>query len=367
MDLNDRKYDVNLKRAQDLAEDVEIESISYPEETENDELNGDEEVLLLKEIASDREVPLDARKSAISALLCNFAPLERLRSKLSARDPKPKKNTLMSKLFGKTIEKIKRDPEKAMHVVDNLPPRLKKFGMKTFGLFGGAVVGAKMGAMAGSFAGNYLEENQLTDVYKNLKKMNEDLIEKEHQLKETLVKTAKNYIKSQMTKFIRLSFSNKYRRSLEILLLYLFSIMFSVTPIFGKRLSAYISAMLMASSILLFIVGLIRTARSLIPYVISVIRERSVVDGVLIELRKLNEHVAKGEKLLQSMNIELSDRELMPIAREVLMLLRKQIAFYIVGFIMISLGFFLIKQGVILQTTELSAIQIILYPFYALL
>lgn len=366
MEMNGNRNDYAFKKAIELAQDVDIEPINYPENSSFDEKQEGEEILLLKEIASNEDMPEDARKSAASALMFSLSPLEKLKDKLPIKNRKAKKNTIVSKVFSKAINKIKNDPEKTMQIVDNLPPGLKKFGMKTFGIVGGAVVGAKMGAMAGSFAGDYLGENQLSEVYKNLKKMNEELVEKEKQLRETLIQTAKNYLSSQISKFIKISFSNKYRRSLEILLLYLFSIMFSVSPIFGKRISSYIAALLMAASIALFLIGVIRTTRSLFPYVRSIYKEKSVVNGVLVELKKLNESFAKGEKLIQSMNITLTDRELMPLVKEVLRLFKKQIIIYIVGFIMITMGFFLIKHGVILQTTELSALQIILYPFFAL-
>ena len=93
-------------------------------------------------------------------------------------------------------------------------------------------------------------------------------------------------------------------------------------------------------------------------------KERSLSKGILVELRKLNKNIAKGEKLLAAFHIELTDKELLPIVKEVLICFRKQIALYAAGIIVITLGFFLVKHALILQTTELSTLQIVAYPYY---
>ncbi len=369
MDIEEIKTEEALKLAEKMAEDAKVEEIDRAVD-EVDNLKDRkglatvwEKVQLLKALVKTYDIPKNARKAAVGAILYLVSPFDLIPDHLHGKGFVDDVFVITS-FYKKAVDAIKKDPEKALEIVDSLPPGLKKIGAKTFGVVGGAVVGAKMGSLAGDMAGTYLQDNRLSDLYKNLKKMNQDLVERERKLRDMLIKYAHRYLSGYVSKIIMTAFQNKYRRGLEILLLYLLSIMFVISPIFGEVISAWISAILMSASFILFLVGLFRTARMAYPYVRSVVKERSMTKGLLVELRKFNKNIAKGEKLLAAFHIELTDKELMPIVKEVIVCFRKQIALYVVGFVLITLGFFLVKHAVILQTTDATTLQILAYPFY---
>ncbi|MBR1918519.1 MAG: DUF1232 domain-containing protein [Spirochaetales bacterium] len=369
MEFDEKKTEEAVKLAERMADEAGSEEIEQAFE-KVDTLEKDrkispiwEKIQLLKAMARSADIPRSAKKAAIGALLYLVSPFDVIPDHIPGAGLVDDV-FVVTRFFHKAVDAIKKNPEKALEVIDSLPPGLKKVGMKTFGVVGGAVVGAKMGAIAGDMAGTYLEDNRLADLYRNLKRMNEELVEREKKLRQTLIKYAHRYLAGHVSKLIMTSFQNRYRRGLEILLLYLLSILFVISPIFGPVASSWVSAILMTASFLLFVVGLVRTARIVLPYAESAMKERSLSKGILVELRKLNKNIAKGEKLLAAFHIELTDKELLPIVKEVLICFRKQIALYAAGIIVITLGFFLVKHALILQTTELSTLQIVAYPYY---
>ncbi len=372
MEFDEKRSEEALRLAGELADNARVEEIEKAVE-KVDSLEKKkgisavwEKVQLLKAMVKVGDLPKGARRAAVGALLYLVSPFDIIPDHIPGAGLVDDA-FVVTKFFKTAVDAIKKNPEKALEVIDSLPPGLKKVGMKTLGVVGGAVVGAKMGSIAGDMAGTYLQDNRLADLYRNLKKMNEELVEREKKLRQMLIKYAHSYLAGHVSKLIMTSFQNKYRRGLEILLLYLLSIMFVLSPIFGPVASSWVSAVLMTASFVLFFIGLVRTVRTVFPYARSVIKEKSLTKGILVELRKLNKNIAKGEKLLSAFHIELTDKELMPIVKEVLVCFRKQIALYVAGFIIITLGFFLMKHAIILQTTDVTTMQILAYPFYSIL
>ena len=67
-------------------------------------------------------------------------------------------------VFPVVINAIKKDPKRALKIVDTLPPELKKTASIAFGVAGGAIAGGVLGAKVGE----ELKHISLTDTYEKI-------------------------------------------------------------------------------------------------------------------------------------------------------------------------------------------------------
>lgn len=270
-------------------------------------------------------------------------------------------------IFGAVAEAIKREPEKALKIVDSLPEGLKKIGARAFGVAGGIAVGAKVGAMTGDALGEFMSDHDLAPIYEALVKEKEGLKSEGLGLKGKLAALAEHYVSLLIEKYIRTAFEKKYRRSLEILVCYLFSVLLLLSPPLGKEVSLWASAVLLALAFAMAIYSTVRGALHAWPYVAASIRKHSIYRGVMEVLGKNYRSVGKSEQILNALDFELSDKELLRLAKLFLKAFAKQVVALILGLGLISLAFFTLRHAILLQSVGLSNWQIITYPFQLLL
>ncbi len=260
-------------------------------------------------------------------------------------------------LFPIVINGIKEDPTKALKVYDSLPCSVKKTAAKVLCIAGGAYAGFK----AGEIVGEKTQEIELSEEYNKLVGGPLPLEEGYQKIKEDLFKRGEELVVTKVEGMIGHVFAAKYRRSLEIVTMFLLSMLFSLSPF---KAGVYIASVLLLLAYIFVLFSFIRGCVRAYPYLKDVIKERSVSKGVEKQVKAQYIVVAQSEKLLNSFGIELSEEDVKKIVKYFWKLLKKQIISLIVGVIAITVGFWCFKATLANLYLNKSVFEIMLYPFF---
>lgn len=259
-------------------------------------------------------------------------------------------------LFPLVMNGIKKDPEKALKVFDSLPQSVKKTAARALGLAGGAYAGFKVG----SVVGDKVKDIELGKEYHKLVGGPLPLEEGYHKLKDDLFKKGEELVVAKVEAMIGHVFAGKYRRSLEIVALFLLSMLFSLSPFTA---GVYIASILLLLAYGFVLFSFIRGCVRIYPYVKDMVKERSVSKGVEKQVKEQYIVVAQSERIINAFGLELRDEDVKQIVKYFFRLLKKQIIALIVGGTAITVGFWCFKATLANLYLNKSVLEIMLYPF----
>lgn len=259
-------------------------------------------------------------------------------------------------VFPVVINAIKKDPKRALKIVDTLPPELKKTASIAFGVAGGAIAGGVLGAKVGE----ELKHISLTDTYEKIGLNNLNYKEAFDKVKGDLSDKAQEIVRVKLEKQISLMFAKKYRRSLEIVVLFLLSLLFSLSPL--KYNVYYASLCLLVAYTAVLVRGII-SIKNAFPYIKEVCKAKSFYKGIEKVLKTKYEVIAKTEKVLAFMNIKPSEEEMKHFVVTYIKAFRKQLIIFILGFALITLGFWLFRTTLFHMNLDKGVWEVLFYPF----
>lgn len=185
---------------------------------------------------------------------------------------------------------------------------------------------------------------------------------------EKVVKKVDNIISWAVEQKLDLAYNRKLVSSLFNLILFVFAILFTVCPVFGNLASSIVSSILLLTSIVLAIISVVRTIRNkhTIPLIRNIWNLRSIKKGLTEYLRSLDEKITFGEKRIDDFFALLGEpanqRFLDHLVDHCWLLIRKSVVRFILIITCVVASFFLVRQILLLQFSDLTFLQIVFYP-----
>ena len=185
---------------------------------------------------------------------------------------------------------------------------------------------------------------------------------------EKVVKKVDNIISWAVEQKLDLAYNRKLVSSLFNLILFVFAILFTVCPVFGKPASSIVASLLLLTSIVLATISIVRTLRNrhTIPLIRSIWKQRNIKRGIAVYIRSLNEKISFGEKTIDDFFALLGEpanqRFLDHLVDHCWLLIRKSVVRFILIIACIVISFFIVRYSLLLQFEGLSFWQIVLHP-----
>ena len=185
---------------------------------------------------------------------------------------------------------------------------------------------------------------------------------------EKVVKKVDNIISWAVEQKLDLAYNRKLVSSLFNLILFVFAILFTACPVFGELASSIVASLLLLTSIVLAIFSIVKTIRNrhTIPLIRSIWKQKSVKKGLTVYIRSLNEKITFGEKTIDDFFALLGEpanqRFLDHLVDHCWLLIRKSVVRIILIITCVVASFFLVRQVLLLQFSDLTFLQIVFYP-----
>ena len=185
---------------------------------------------------------------------------------------------------------------------------------------------------------------------------------------EKVVKKVDNIISWAVEQKLDLAYNRKLVSSLFNLILFVFAILFTACPVFGELASSIVASLLLLTSIVLAIFSIVKTIRNrhTIPLIRSIWKQKSVKKGLTVYIRSLNEKITFGEKTIDDFFALLGEpanqRFLDHLVDHCWLLIRKSVVRFILIITCVVASFFLVRQVLLLQFSDLTFLQIVFYP-----
>ena len=192
-------------------------------------------------------------------------------------------------------------------------------------------------------------------------------------VQEKVVKKIDNIISWAVEQQLDLVYNRKLVSSLFNLILFIFAILFTVCPVFGNPASSIIASILLLTSVVLAIISIVKTLRNkhTIPLIRSIWKQRSIKRGIAEYIRNLNEKITFGEKTIDDFFTLLGEpanqRFLDHLVDHCWLLIKKSVIHFILVIVCVVASFFIVRQALLLQFSDLSFWQIVFYPILGLL
>lgn len=262
-------------------------------------------------------------------------------------------------IFPVVINAIKKDPKRALKIVDTLPSELKKTATIAFGVAGGAIAGGVIGAKVGE----ELKHISLTETYEKMGLDNLNYKEAFDKIKGDLADKAQEVVRFKLEKQINLMFTKKYRRSLEVVVLFLLSVLFSLSPL---KYNAYFASLCLLLAYTTILVRGIIAIKNAFPYIKEFCKEKSFYKGIEKILKTKYEVISKTEKVLAFMNIKPNEEEIKHLVIYYIKAFKKQVIIFLIGFSLITLGFWLFRTTLFYMNLDKGVWVVLFYPFFQL-
>ena len=272
---------------------------------------------------------------------------------------------IISTMVAGVVKNIKKDPIKAIRFIDSLPSHLKDTAAKLFGVTAGAIAGYK----AGEVAGDYLKTHNIEKTLENVVKENKTLDEILFEQKNEIASLATAFLAKEMRKSIRESFKKRITKSLLVLSFRLLAVVLTLVPLFGNA-SKYVASFFLLTGYLLTAVLIVSALKKFIPYITSIIKQKSIIKGIEAKLLAEYEILQRGKEVLYriseklNINIALSAEDLKKLAKYLLKSFYQEILLYILGSAMIVIAFMAIRVGVTTSSVALTPLKLLLFPFF---
>ena len=190
---------------------------------------------------------------------------------------------------------------------------------------------------------------------------------------EKVVKKIDNIISWAVEQKLDLAYNRKLISSLINLILFVFAILFTVCPVFGKLASSIVASLLLLTSIVFAVISIVTTLRNrhTIPLMRSIWKQRNLKKGLAEYIRNLNEKITFGEKTIDDFFSLLGEpanqRFLDHLIDHCWLLIRKSMARFILIIACVILSFLIVRQVLLTQVAGLSFWQIVFFPAYQML
>ena len=184
-------------------------------------------------------------------------------------------------------------------------------------------------------------------------------------VQEKVVKKIDNIISWAVEQQLDLVYNRKLVSSLFNLILFIFAILFTVCPVFGNPASSIIASILLLTSVVLAIISIVKTLRNkhTIPLIRSIWKQRSIKRGIAEYIRNLNEKITFGEKTIDDFFTLLGEpanqRFLDHLVDHCWLLIKKSVIHFILVIVCVVASFFIVRQALLLQFSDLSFWQMI--------
>lgn len=363
-DITDEQKEKALKMAYDMAnraDDEKIEEASgkIDEYKDKKALSAIwDKLKLLNALIKNPHLQRSLFLFSISAILYLVSPLDVIPDIIPFVGFIDDVAVIMS-VFPLVINGIKKKPEIALKIYDSLPEDVKKIAYVTLGIAGGAVGGG----ILGSKIGEELKDVKLHDLYMKATDGEGDLKAVILSIREKLYDKVRDYIRVKLEKYILDVFGKKYLRGLEITILFLSSLLFSLSPLPYNR---YISSSLLFLAYFLTFLGVIRFFRFSFPYVKSIVKNKSVYKGIETRLLLDYEALLATERVLSFLNMKPDEDDVKYLVRIFIKAFRKQLILSVLGILFIGVGFYIFRRILFEMFLDLSPLEILFYPFFNL-
>ena len=190
---------------------------------------------------------------------------------------------------------------------------------------------------------------------------------------EKVVKKVDNIISWAVEQQLDLTYNRKLASSLFNLILFVFAILFTVCPVFGDLASSIVASILLLTSIVIAIISIVRTIRNrhTIPLIKRIWKQRSIRKGLSEYIRSLDERISFGEKTIDDFFSLLGEpanqRFLDHLVDHCWLLIRKDVIRFILIIACVVASFFLVRQVLLLQLSDLTFWQIVFFPISRIL
>ena len=189
---------------------------------------------------------------------------------------------------------------------------------------------------------------------------------------EKVVKRVDGVIAWAVEQKLDLIYSRKLVSSLFHLVLFIFIILFTVAPVFGKLASSIIASILLLSSVVLSTISIVKTLRNrhTIPLIKSILKQRSLRNGVAEYIRNLDTRISFGEKTIDEFFTLLGEpanqKALDHLVDHCCVLLKKNLIRFCCLILCVIISFFFDRNALLSQFSDFSFWEIIFRPFIML-